>query len=97
MGDIYPRHQRRIIAAAIGVGYEKERGWVSVGSFFLEKDKDRIKGKVPGNDGIHRSLNPKGTYVGSGIKNVVNGKKKRHDIRSVLVDFFQKIAFVKCF
>ncbi len=46
------------------------------GSFFLEKDEDRIKGKVPRNNGIHRSLNPKGTYVGSGIKNIDNGKKK---------------------
>ncbi len=38
LGDIDPRHQRRIIAAAIGVGCEKERG---VGSFFLEKDEER--------------------------------------------------------
>jgi hypothetical protein len=37
-GGIDPRHQRRIIAAAIGVGYEKEGG---VRSFFLEKDEDR--------------------------------------------------------
>jgi hypothetical protein len=49
---------------------------VSAGSFFLEKDEDRIKGKVPRNDGIHRSLNPKGTYVGSGIENIDNGKRK---------------------
>ncbi len=38
LGDIDPRHQRRIIAAAIGVGCEKEGG---VGSFFLEKDEER--------------------------------------------------------
>ncbi len=38
LGGIDPRHQRRIIAAAIGVGCEKEGG---IGSFFLEKDKDR--------------------------------------------------------
>ncbi len=37
-GDIDPRHQRRIIAAAISVGCEKEGG---VGSFFLEKDEER--------------------------------------------------------
>ena len=37
-GNIDPRHRRRIIAAAIGVGCEKEGG---VGSFFLEKDEDR--------------------------------------------------------
>ncbi len=37
-GDINPRHQRRIIAAAIGVGCEKEGG---VRSFFLEKDEER--------------------------------------------------------
>ncbi len=37
-GDIDLRHQRRIIAAAIGVGCEKEGG---VGSFFLEKDEER--------------------------------------------------------
>jgi hypothetical protein len=37
-GDIDPRHRRRIIAAAIGVGCEKEGG---VGSFFLEKDEKR--------------------------------------------------------
>jgi hypothetical protein len=35
--DIDPRHQRRIIAAVIGVGCEKEGG---VGSFFLEKDEE---------------------------------------------------------
>jgi hypothetical protein len=46
------------------------------GSFFLEKDEDRIKGKVLRNNGIHRSLNPTGTYIGSGIENVDNGKKK---------------------
>ncbi len=46
------------------------------GSFFPEKDEDRIKGKEPRNNGIHRSLNPKGTYTGSGIKNIDNGKKK---------------------
>ncbi len=38
LGDIDPRHRRRIIAAAIGVGCEKEGG---VGSFFLEKDEER--------------------------------------------------------
>ncbi len=38
LGNINPRHQRRIIAAAIGVGCEKEGG---VGSFFLEKDEER--------------------------------------------------------
>ena len=38
LGGIDPRHQRRIIAAAIGVGCEEEGG---VGSFFLEKDEDR--------------------------------------------------------
>jgi hypothetical protein len=44
-GDINPRHQRRIIAAAIGVGCLKEGG---VGSFFLEKDEEkRIEGIVP--------------------------------------------------
>ncbi len=37
-GNIDPRHQRRIIAVAIGVGCEKEGG---VGSFFLEKDEER--------------------------------------------------------
>jgi hypothetical protein len=37
-GDIDPRHRRRIIAAAIGVGCEKEGG---VRSFFLEKDEER--------------------------------------------------------
>jgi hypothetical protein len=37
-GNIDPRHRRRIIAAAIGVGCEKEGG---VGSFFLEKDEER--------------------------------------------------------
>ncbi len=37
-GDIGPRHRRWIIAAAIGVGCEKEGG---VGSFFLEKDEER--------------------------------------------------------
>jgi hypothetical protein len=37
-GDIDPRHRRRIIAAAIGVGCEKEGG---VESFFLEKDEER--------------------------------------------------------
>jgi hypothetical protein len=37
-GNIDPRHQRRIIASAIGVGCEKEGG---VGSFFLEKDEER--------------------------------------------------------
>ena len=37
-GDINPRHRRRIIAAAIGVGCEKEGG---VGSFFLEKDEEK--------------------------------------------------------
>ncbi len=37
-GNIDPRHQRRIIAAAIGVGCEKEGGF---GSFFLEKDEER--------------------------------------------------------
>jgi hypothetical protein len=36
--EIDPRHQRRIIAAAIGVGCEKEGG---VGSFLLEKDEKR--------------------------------------------------------
>ncbi len=36
--EIDPRHQRRIIAAAIGVGCEKEGG---VGSFLLEKDEER--------------------------------------------------------
>jgi hypothetical protein len=35
---IDPRHRRRIIAAAIGVGCEKEEG---VGSFLLEKDEER--------------------------------------------------------
>jgi hypothetical protein len=49
---------------------------VSARSFFLEKNEDRIKEKVPRNDGIHRSLNPKGTHVGSSIKNVETGKKK---------------------
>ncbi len=44
-GNIDPRHQRRIIAAAIGVGCQKEGG---VGSFFLEKDEEkRIEGIVP--------------------------------------------------
>ncbi len=38
LGDIDPRHRRRIIAAAIGVGCKKEGG---VGSFFLEKDEER--------------------------------------------------------
>ncbi len=38
LGDINPRHRRRIIAAAIGVGCEKVGGF---GSFFLEKDKER--------------------------------------------------------
>jgi hypothetical protein len=38
LGDIDPRHWRRIIAAAIGVGCEKEGG---VWSFFLEKDEER--------------------------------------------------------
>jgi hypothetical protein len=38
LGDINPRHPRRIIAAAIGVSCEKEGGF---GSFFLEKDKER--------------------------------------------------------
>jgi hypothetical protein len=38
LGGIDPRHQRRIIAAGIGVGCEKVGG---VGSFFLEKDEDR--------------------------------------------------------
>jgi hypothetical protein len=38
LGDTDPRHRRRIIAAAIGVGCEKEGG---VGSFFLEKDEER--------------------------------------------------------
>jgi hypothetical protein len=37
-GDINPRHQKRIIAAAIGFGCEKEGG---VRSFFLEKDEER--------------------------------------------------------
>ncbi len=37
-GNIDPRHQRRIIAAAIGVGCEKEGG---VRSFILEKDEER--------------------------------------------------------
>jgi hypothetical protein len=37
-GVIDPRHQRRIIAATIVVGCEKEGG---VGSFFLEKDEER--------------------------------------------------------
>jgi hypothetical protein len=37
-GGIHPRHQRKIIAAAIGVNCEKEGG---VRSFFLEKDEDR--------------------------------------------------------
>ncbi len=37
-GNINPRHQRRIIAAAISVGCEKEGG---VRSFFLEKDEER--------------------------------------------------------
>jgi hypothetical protein len=53
---------------------------VSAGPFFLEKDEDRIKGKEPGNNGIQRSLNPKGTYVGSGIENSDNGKKKCHQL-----------------
>jgi hypothetical protein len=44
-GDIDPSHRRRIIAAAIGVGYQKEGG---VWSFFLEKDEEkRIEGIVP--------------------------------------------------
>jgi hypothetical protein len=44
-GNIDPRHQRRIIAAAIGVGCQKEGG---VGSFFLEKDEEkRIEEIVP--------------------------------------------------
>ena len=33
-----PRHRRRIIAAAVGVGCQKEGG---VGSFFLEKDEEK--------------------------------------------------------
>jgi hypothetical protein len=45
VGNINPRHQRRIIAAAIGVGCQKEEG---AGSFFLEKDEEkRIEGIVP--------------------------------------------------
>ncbi len=42
-GDINRRHWRRIIAAAIGVGCEKEGG---VGSFILEKERkeDRRNG-----------------------------------------------------
>jgi hypothetical protein len=43
-GDINPRHQRRIITAAIGVGCQKEGG---VGSFFLEKEEKWIEGIVP--------------------------------------------------
>jgi hypothetical protein len=44
-GDIEPRHQRRIIAAATGVGCQKEGG---VGSFFFEKDEEKkIEGIVP--------------------------------------------------
>jgi hypothetical protein len=44
-GNINPKHQRRIIAATIGVGCQKEGG---VGSFFLEKDEEkRIEGIVP--------------------------------------------------
>jgi hypothetical protein len=38
-GNIDPRHQRRIIAAAIGVGCEKRE--VLIGSFLLEKDEER--------------------------------------------------------
>ncbi len=38
LSGIDPRHRRRIIAAAIGVGCEKEGG---VGSFLLEKDEER--------------------------------------------------------
>ena len=38
LSGIDPRHRRRIIATAIGVGCEKEGG---VGSFFLEKDEER--------------------------------------------------------
>ncbi len=38
LGKIDLRHQRRIIAAAIGVGCEIEGG---VGSFFLEKNEER--------------------------------------------------------
>jgi hypothetical protein len=38
-GDIDPRHRRRIIAAAIGVGWEKRE--VLIGSFLLEKDEER--------------------------------------------------------
>ncbi len=38
LGDIDPRHRRRIIAAAIVVGCEKEGG---VRSFLLEKDEER--------------------------------------------------------
>ena len=37
---IDPRHRRRIIAATIGVGCEKEGG-VDQASFLLEKDEDR--------------------------------------------------------
>ncbi len=44
-GNINPRHRRRIIAAAIGVGCQKEGG---VGSFFLEKNEEKkIEGIVP--------------------------------------------------
>jgi hypothetical protein len=38
LSGIDPRHRRGIIAAAIGVGCEKEGG---VGSFLLEKDEER--------------------------------------------------------
>ncbi len=42
LSGIDPRHQRRIIAAAIGVGCEKEGG-VNQASFLLEKDEDRAR------------------------------------------------------
>jgi hypothetical protein len=38
LGNIDPRPQRRIIAAAVGVCCQKEGG---VGSFFLEKDEEK--------------------------------------------------------
>ena len=56
-GNIDPRHRRRIIAAAIGVGCEKEGGVDQSirGLFLLKKDEEREDRRmVPQYDGIHR-------------------------------------------
>ncbi len=72
-GDINPRHRRRIMLLLLVLAVKKRE--VSGLSFLrrMRKEDRRNGTKVRWNP---LRLNPKGTYVGSGIENVDNGKKK---------------------